>query len=94
MFRWYNYSGVCSAYFSDILSTESTDKTKSVWFTRRWTLQEILAPERVVFFNRDWVDIGTKPSLRSVFSEGTGIKKEILEGGESFKHRAIAERMS
>jgi len=38
----------------------------SEWWSRGWTLQELIAPDNVVFFDKDWVRLGTKSSLRSV----------------------------
>lgn len=79
MYRWYEDAVVCYAYLSDIsVSTGSTDSPRkklreSRWFTRGWTLQELLAPEFVTFYDRDWIDVGTKRSLQHSISDATGI---------------------
>jgi Heterokaryon incompatibility protein (HET) len=82
------------------------DKTKSAdslfdsrirtskWFSRGWTLQELLAPEFVTFFSREWKEIGTKRSLKDAISYTTGIRPEYLVGFASFLDASIAERMS
>ncbi len=50
MFRWYEESQVCYAYLSDVRnasedpSQRDSDFSTSKWFTRGWTLQELLAP--------------------------------------------------
>jgi hypothetical protein len=68
MFRWYERSKVCYAYLSDVfVKDKESDTVKqaflaSKWFTRGWTLQELLAPDEVVFFDHEWVQIGTSSS--------------------------------
>ena len=97
MYRWYKDAKVCYAYLADISvsvrSTESPRKKlcESRWFTRGWTLQELLAPEFVIFYDRDWIDVGTKHSLRRSLSDATGIGTDHL-----FKPRSAsaAARMS
>lgn len=65
----------------------------SRWFTRGWTLQELIAPPLVEFYAHDWQEIGTKYSLRNVISKVTGIDIRVLEGADpSTCH--VAERMS
>jgi hypothetical protein len=53
------------------------DLRSSNGFTRGWTLQELLAPSTVVFFDKDWIDIGTKGSLQEGISKITGIEDFI-----------------
>ena len=65
----------------------------SRWFTRGWTLQELIAPPVVEFYAHDWSEIGTKFSLRRAISKITGIDIRVLEGADpSTCH--VAERMS
>jgi hypothetical protein len=65
----------------------------SRWFTRGWTLQELIAPPMVEFYAQDWTEIGTKFSLRRIISRITGIDMRVLEGADpSTCH--VAERMS
>src|SRR3569833_1388030 len=53
MFGWYKNSAVCFAYLSDLEpAAEVGDLRQCRWFTRGWTLQELIAPKHVVFFNR------------------------------------------
>lgn len=63
MFLWYKNSAVCYSYLSDVSLDEdpshpSSDFRESLWFTRGWTLQELLAPERRVFYDANWSLIG------------------------------------
>ncbi|VBB83565.1 Putative Protein similar to Vegetative incompatibility protein HET-E-1 of Podospora anserina [Podospora comata] len=65
----------------------------SRWFTRGWTLQELIAPPLVEFYDHDWHEIGTKFSLRNIIAKVTGIPILVLEGADpSTCH--VAERMS
>ena len=50
----------------------------SRWFTRGWTLQELLAPRNLVFFNKDWVEIGHKTLLETKIHLATGIEPQLI----------------
>ena len=92
MFGWYKKSEICYAYLSDVSSKDNDrDAVKkafaaSKWFTRGWTLQELLAPSEVVFFDHEWVRIGTSGDRLNWISLSYGINslgkdtllKEIL----------------
>jgi hypothetical protein len=90
MFTWYKNARVCYAFLSDVPSDEDPSQlhssfATSQWFTRGWTLQELLAPPRVIFHARDWVDIGTKATLRETISKVTGISIAALLGIDESK---------
>jgi hypothetical protein len=53
---------------------------KSRWFTRGWTLQELIAPSEVILCDSKWLEIGTKISLRETLSTITGINARLLVG--------------
>jgi hypothetical protein len=53
---------------------------QSRWFTRGWTLQELIAPPIVEFYTTEWVEIGTKASLSANLSNITGVPIPILRG--------------
>lgn len=93
MYKWYERSGECYVYLSDVecsshdlsLKRGYVDKLRtSSWFTRGWTLQELLAPQKskVVFFDANWNEIGSLPQLASAVSEITGIDEFYM----GFKH--------
>ncbi|KAL5378399.1 hypothetical protein DPSP01_009158 [Paraphaeosphaeria sporulosa] len=83
MFRWYQNSAQCYVYLSDV----STSKRKadhdqfsntwepafrtSRWFTRGWTLQELIAPHRVTFFSKEGNYLGNKSSLEQLIHDIT-----------------------
>ncbi|OBT60606.1 hypothetical protein VE03_10038 [Pseudogymnoascus sp. 23342-1-I1] len=96
MFRWYEASAVCYAFLSDVPSNTPTmtpDIGSSKWFTRGWTLQELVATRNVVFYNQQWEFLGTKQTLSKLLSLQTHIDEAILNG-ESLSNRTIAQRMS
>jgi hypothetical protein len=55
MFRWYKNAEVCYAFLSDFRSGASAEDELAAcrWFTRGWTLQELIAPTRLRFYNQD-----------------------------------------
>jgi hypothetical protein len=98
MFRWYREAEICYAYLDDVCAFEDPTKASSSfresrWFTRGWTLQELLAPYEVVFLDRDWQEIGTKRSLSDTVSSQTNIDTQTLEYC-TWQHVSIAARMS
>ncbi|KAK5148776.1 hypothetical protein LTR04_000523, partial [Oleoguttula sp. CCFEE 6159] len=98
MYRWYQSAAVCYAYLSDVQAQVGSSSVPesfrtSAWFTRGWTLQELLAPQHVVFYDQDWSPLGTKKSLNSVIAQVTGIESTIL-AGDSVLKCSIAQRMS
>ncbi|KZM19433.1 hypothetical protein ST47_g9412 [Ascochyta rabiei] len=77
MFRWYQQSSTCYAYLSDI-DRGTSGLSSSRWFNRGWTLQELIAPGDVTFYNKDWKFLGSRSSLASEISAVTGIQKQLL----------------
>ncbi|KAE9970523.1 hypothetical protein BLS_004876 [Venturia inaequalis] len=70
----------CYAYLEDVVAVDdfSADMRASRWFTRGWTLQELLAPSEVVFYSYDWRAFGTRHNLHVLIGEITGIDSDIL----------------
>ncbi|KAG4441030.1 hypothetical protein IFR05_003485 [Cadophora sp. M221] len=102
MFRWYQGAKICYAYFVDVShefqgtissTTPTTSLFSSKWWSRGWTLQELIAPNIVRFYDKEWQLRGAKAGLSSKISEVTGIKPEILCGGD-LRKTSIACRMS
>ncbi|KXJ86819.1 hypothetical protein Micbo1qcDRAFT_108284, partial [Microdochium bolleyi] len=97
MFRWYKESAVCYAFLSDLehwQGTKQEDLEKCRWFTRGWTLQELIAPRVMAFFDKQWRFRGTKRKLGTVLSNITGIPTRVLSDGEEVFGECIAKRMS
>ncbi|RYC56034.1 hypothetical protein CHU98_g10174 [Xylaria longipes] len=82
MFMWYKMAKICYAYLVDVPLAEgevlSKHLARSRWFTRGWTLQELLAPREIEFYSHDWVLLGTKDSLCSGISSITGIADRYI----------------
>lgn len=91
MFSWYRNSLVCYAYLEDVPEKRFEN---SRWFTRGWTLQELLAPSIVNFYDDGWTMLGTKPDLATEISNITGIGKGYLVQPSSVKHASVATRMN
>lgn len=66
----------------------------SEWFSRGWTLQELLAPRDMDFYDADWRYIGTKTSLAAQIQHITGIDADYLTGARHFRKACIATKMS
>jgi len=81
---------VCYAYLADVYGEIETEMSSSDWFKRGWTLQELLAPEIVVFFNHHWVEMGTKITLAQTICAITRIDFRAYELGEA----SVAQKMS
>lgn len=96
MFNWYKKSRLCYVYLEDV-NNDGEDLASSRWFTRGWTLQELLAPAQVVFYSNDWKSLGNKPTLAPAISQITGIDPNALQGSNTLdyiQNTSIAKRMS
>jgi hypothetical protein len=93
MFQWYRKAQVCYAFLGDVTTVDDdlSEFRKSKWFTRGWTLQELLAPRTVIFFDSEWNEIGTKASLSDSVSEITRIDDDYLM---DFRGACVAQKMS
>jgi ankyrin repeat protein len=92
MYRWYQDANVCYAYLADVPSEIKFPGSR--WFTRGWTLQELLAPSEVIFFDEEWKRLGTRANLQQSVSGCTGIPEGILAGSDDLERISIAQRMS
>ncbi|KAK3639108.1 hypothetical protein LTR56_012657 [Elasticomyces elasticus] len=66
----------------------------SRWYARGWTLQELLAPSKVHFYNRKTHLLGTKWTLAALIAYATGIHIAVIAGLEGVFDASIAQRMS
>ncbi|KIK93267.1 hypothetical protein PAXRUDRAFT_524739 [Paxillus rubicundulus Ve08.2h10] len=89
MFKWYRGSDLTIVYLSDVVDNSTEAFRKSIWFKRGWTLQELIAPNSLLFFQKDWTLLRTSDDLpldnykessvfRSLVSEITGIEDSCL----------------
>jgi hypothetical protein len=95
MFRWYCDAVQCYVYLSDVSygSGWKSAFRKSRWFTRGWTLQELLAPRSVEFFSGEGKLLGSKASLGQQVREITGIPIDALQG-KSLSSFSVPARLS
>lgn len=112
MFRWYSRAATCYAFLSDVevLQNDETELhtrppfADSLWFTRGWTLQELIAPPVVFFMDRNWTTIGMKGnkfiingSAKDLLNEihgATGVDEKVLMDSSKMFGMDIAKRMS
>ncbi|KAK4208162.1 vegetative incompatibility protein HET-E-1 [Rhypophila decipiens] len=104
MYAWYAGAKVCYAYLSDLDpgADLETALPQCKWFTRGWTLQELIAPRHVIFFDRDWNEIGNKNEneignkneLSNLLSRITNIPVKLLHSQKPLEHYSVARRMS
>ena len=92
MYRWYQEAEVCYAYLADVPSKKAFADSR--WFTRGWTLQELIAPSNVIFFDDKWKKLGDKTELQQTISDCTGIPVSILSGADDLDTFSVAQRMS
>lgn len=84
MYAWYRDSEMCFVYLSVDAHAPDSAFGRSRWFTRGWTLQELLAPSKVIFYSQDWIELGTKSSLAMEIERITMIDSGALTGEHTF----------
>lgn len=98
-FRWYRDCQFCIVYLGDLDHAEDAQLTHSQlrrcrWMQRSWTLQELIAPKAVLFYNNQWVQIGTKESLLPLLSDITRVDEAVLDDVECLSDFSIGRKMS
>jgi hypothetical protein len=101
MYRWYQEAEECYAYLADVPQNTINRLTgvigpefrKIIWFTKGWTLQELIAPSSVIFLDNEWQEIGTKSNLYRAISKITRIPTGFLLG-DDIGYASVAQRMS
>ncbi|PNY27415.1 Uncharacterized protein TCAP_02659 [Tolypocladium capitatum] len=104
MYIWYRQSAECYAFLSDVQAADKEDWSlsgsslrRSRWFTRGWTLQELIAPKAVLFYAKDWTLLGHKDSplaFANIISQVTGIDDEVLDGRIDPLQLSVSARMA
>ncbi|KAF5345175.1 hypothetical protein D9758_009685 [Tetrapyrgos nigripes] len=100
MYGYYRNAKICYAFLVDVGAGKSVDESslkeeveESDWFGRGWTLQELLAPKEVIFFNRDWEEIGRRSTLADTISLRTGIPEWVIEGKVPVQEVDVVKRL-
>lgn len=87
MFRWYHKARKCYVYMPDVRLADAPAQQPVVesfiynrWFTRGWTVQELLAPREVEFFDVDGERLGNYLQYEAQISRRTKIPERALQG--------------
>ncbi|KAK0620782.1 heterokaryon incompatibility protein-domain-containing protein, partial [Immersiella caudata] len=100
MYTWYEKATVCYVFLADVVARpqgplDTLDLVRqSRWFTRGWTLQELLAPSVIIFYSQEWTQLGTKNALAVLISGVTGIDEVCLQKAKRLEEYSIAQRMA
>ena len=104
MHRWYENAKVCYAYLHDVPDPwfpTSSDNERypdfsrwREWFSRGWTLQELMIPSNVQFFNKNWKSIGDKRTFAPTLRNITGVPEHIFIHGLCGNRLCVAQIMS
>lgn len=94
MYRWYQAADICYVYLQDLDVDDWQESLgKSKWFTRGWTLQELLAPRKAVFYDSRWRLVGNKDILAEKLSSITGVPGKALRTGDLNPY-SVAQKMA
>ncbi|KAF4415363.1 HET-domain-containing protein [Fusarium austroafricanum] len=105
MYRWYKDAVKCYVYLADVSKTEAIPDNElarlkwkaafsySRWFTRGWTLQELIAPRSVEFFSKEGTKLGNKKSLEDEICEITELPFHALRG-RPLSNFSVSQRLS
>lgn len=94
MYKFYAKSDICFTYLDDVDNYPTQESIgASIWFTRAWTLQELIAPKEVYLYSKGWKVLGTKKSLCDLLSEASHVPREVLMDPQCLNDFSIAEKM-
>jgi hypothetical protein len=107
MFEWYKKASRCYAYLADLPASPNgnpssnrakdqvrADLERCRWFSRGWTLQELIAPEVVEIYDNSWTCRGTKADLRYELTRITNVDVSVLSNSEELSTIPVARKMS
>ncbi|KAF1361274.1 HET-domain-containing protein [Lizonia empirigonia] len=105
MFKWYQNAAVCYTYFNDVVFSTPNEKMfmsdrpnrrgqASEWFERGWTLQELIAPHQMQFYDKRWKFMGTRSELANLVGRVTGIDPQYMSGKRELSDASCAMKMS
>lgn len=102
VYECFENAAICYAYLSDVTFDPDSDTgnqrqqqlRNSHWFTSGWTLVELIAPKRVIFYQKHWKRFGTKMDMHGIIANITGIPSELLTRRKSLEDYTVFERMA
>ncbi|KAI0873284.1 heterokaryon incompatibility protein-domain-containing protein [Hypoxylon argillaceum] len=96
MYLWYENATLCYAHLADVESVKHDNMRSfrhSRYWTRGWTLQELIAPHTLIFFTSGWTRIGTRLDVRRVVAEATSIPMAVLRF-RNMRDYSVSQKMS
>ena len=105
MWRWYERANICYVHLEDYnftpnlkIASTGTDSIRRQlkqcrWFTRGWCLQELIAPNKLHFFDKDWKFVAEKSQIISTLVYITGVHGPALRKESDLSQFSIAQRM-
>ncbi|KAI1126974.1 heterokaryon incompatibility protein-domain-containing protein [Nemania abortiva] len=103
MFRYYQNAAFCIALISDLPNAPDgsglaahfeSQFPRCRWLTRGWTLQELIAPPKVLFYDSSWAFRGSKHDWKPLLAKETGVDEAILVDSSGLRFIPVARRMS
>lgn len=104
MYRWYYNACACYVYLSDFTLEDQNSLSEPDqllwalkqcrWFTRGWTLQELIAPKVLNIFDASWSFVASRSEVANILAEITNVDEDILNDRNLVRHTSVAKRMS
>jgi len=95
MYEFYAKADLCIAYLDDVEDPQADSYlNNAIWFSRGWTLQELIAPRELRFYSRGWEELGTKAALSHHITTACGIGEMVLSEPSSLSSICVSEKMS
>ena len=101
MYAWYREAEECYVYLHDVPDPSKHPEDqhatffRSVWWSRGWTLPELLAPPSVTFLSSTWTVVGTRQEFAGQIEKITSIDRNVLISPRlSLEAISAAKRMS
>ncbi|KAH9924983.1 heterokaryon incompatibility protein-domain-containing protein, partial [Epithele typhae] len=102
MYAWYRDASICYSFLADVdvpafdagRTASGSPFHRARWFTRGWTLQELIAPRALLFLSACWSVLGTKASLADAVEAVTGVPRAVLTHRLRVQDVSVAQRMA
>ena len=99
MYAYYANADVCYALLEDVPDDDDPEHAGSAfrqsrWFTRGWTLQELIAPLNVIFLSQDWMPLCSKCAAPGLVHQVTGVDIDVLLSTVPLSSKSVAKRLS
>ena len=92
MYRWYANAPICVVHLAEAMDV--SDLARDVWFTRGWTLQELLAPKKLKFYNKDWRPLTNLDNDKESPEIAAQIERATTITPDDLRHFSPADRLT